>query len=210
MPFSYYRRLNTRQRRIYDASDAVGRVELPDAAKLRPAVDAVATALQAANGRGTEAAAGALSAEMLQTLNVSGVRVCVLAARPSHDWGELHGLYEPEAGKRPLITVWMRTAQRRQVVAFKTFLRTLLHELMHHLDYELLELDDSYHTQGFYKRESSLFRQLVPDPSRYDARPKSAAGRKSDTQVAAPRPRRARTQKPVERIEQAQLPFADA
>jgi hypothetical protein len=55
----------------------------------------------------------------------------------------------------------MRTAQRRQVVKFRTFLRTLLHELCHHLDYELLRLPDSFHTEGFYKRESSLLRQLL-------------------------------------------------
>ena len=57
----------------------------------------------------------------------------------------------------------MRTAQQRRVVAFRTYLRTLLHELNHHFDIELLELDDSFHTEGFYKRESSLFKQLVPE-----------------------------------------------
>ena len=55
----------------------------------------------------------------------------------------------------------MRTAQHKRVVAFRTFLRTLLHELCHHLDYELLKLEDSFHTEGFFKRESSLFKQLV-------------------------------------------------
>ena len=55
----------------------------------------------------------------------------------------------------------MRTAKRSDVVAFKTFLRTLLHELCHHLDYEYLELEDSFHTQGFFKRESSLFHQII-------------------------------------------------
>jgi len=55
----------------------------------------------------------------------------------------------------------MRTAQHRRVVAFRTFLRTLLHELCHHLDYELLKLEDSFHTEGFFKRESGLFKQLV-------------------------------------------------
>ena len=55
----------------------------------------------------------------------------------------------------------MRTAQRKKVVAFRTYLRTLLHELNHHLDVQLLELEDSFHTEGFYKRESSLFKQLV-------------------------------------------------
>ena len=57
----------------------------------------------------------------------------------------------------------MRTAKRRQVVAFRTYLRTLLHEVCHHLDYELLKLADSFHTEGFFKRESSLFKQIVPD-----------------------------------------------
>ena len=55
----------------------------------------------------------------------------------------------------------MRTAQKRKVVAFRSFLRTLLHEICHHLDYEYLKLEDSFHTEGFYKRESSLFHQLV-------------------------------------------------
>jgi hypothetical protein len=34
-----------------------------------------------------------------------------------------------------------------------------------HLDYELLRLPDSFHTEGFYRRESSLLRQLVGDGS---------------------------------------------
>jgi hypothetical protein len=48
------------------------------------------------------------------------------------------------------------------VVRFRTFLRTLLHEPCDHLDYERLALPDSFHTEGFYKRESRLLRQLVP------------------------------------------------
>jgi len=56
----------------------------------------------------------------------------------------------------------MRTAKQKRVVPFKAFLRTLLHEFCHHLDYELYKLPDSFHTEGFYKRESSLFHQLVP------------------------------------------------
>jgi len=216
LPFSYYRRLTVRQRRIYDQSDAVSRVELPNPARLFPQVDAVALALRSTDRRVTEKAAGELSAAMLHVLRVPAVRVRVLAARPSHDWGELHGLYEPQAGKRPLITVWMRTAQKKQVVAFKSFLRTLLHELVHHLDYELLELDDSYHTQGFYKRESSLFRQLVPDPSRYEVmrRPREAQPRSPlDADEPATRTRRTTktkaTKAPAARVEQTQLAFVD-
>ncbi len=55
----------------------------------------------------------------------------------------------------------MRTARQGRVVAFRTFLRTFLHEFCHHLDYHLFSLTDSFHTEGFYKRESSLFHQLM-------------------------------------------------
>ena len=94
---------------------------------------------------------------------VPPVKVEVLAARPHAKWGELHGLYTGERGKPPKIQLWMRTAKQRRVVAFRTYLRTLLHEVGHHFDYALLRLPDSYHTEGFYKRESSLFKQLVPE-----------------------------------------------
>jgi hypothetical protein len=94
--------------------------------------------------------------------HVPPVRLKVMAARPSDDYGELHGLYEPAEGRtRPLITVWMRTAQRRQVVAFRSFLRTICHEVCHHLDYELFALEETFHTEGFYKRESSLANALL-------------------------------------------------
>ncbi|HUO63836.1 MAG TPA: DinB family protein, partial [Terriglobales bacterium] len=100
-----------------------------------------------------------------RALGLPTVRVTVLAARPHAKWGELHGLYESAGrpGLPPTITLWMRTARQERVVAFRTFLRTLLHEMGHHLDYTLLKLGDSLHTQGFYQRESHLFHQLVTD-----------------------------------------------
>ena len=96
-------------------------------------------------------------------LGIPRVRVEVLAARPHRDWGELHGLYTAEPRRTPRIQLWMRTAKQRRVVAFRTYLRTLLHEVGHHVDYAYLRLEDSFHTEGFYKRESSLFHQLVTD-----------------------------------------------
>jgi hypothetical protein len=162
MPFAYYQRLSARRQRIYRQSDAVEAVELPDAAALRPLVAPLAAALAAEDRRATEAACQRLADAMLRQLALPPVRMSVLAARPSRDWGELHGYYDPtREGAPPIITLWMRTAQRKQVVAFRTFLRTLLHELGHHLDYELLKLAETFHTEGFYKRESSLFKQLV-------------------------------------------------
>ena len=98
------------------------------------------------------------------------IRVRVLAQRPADDSGELHGLYEPDdAGTPARVSVWMRTAARRDVVAFKTFLRTLVHELCHHLDYELYKLPETFHTEGFYKRESTLANALLQQESAISA-----------------------------------------
>jgi hypothetical protein len=55
----------------------------------------------------------------------------------------------------------MRTVQKKQVVAFKTFLRTLIHEVCHHLDYDLFAFEETFHTEGFYKRESTLVAALL-------------------------------------------------
>ena len=108
-----------------------------------------------------ERAAQAIADEICLALRIPRVRVRVSGTRPSNTRGELHGLYTAgEGGGAPTIKVWMLTAKRGQVVAFKTFLRTLLHEVCHHLDYALLHLNDSFHTDGFYKRESSLFYQI--------------------------------------------------
>jgi len=168
MVFSYYNKLNAAQKRVYRKSDEIHAVSLPNAALLQPLIPELAAALGREDRVQAEAVCWKLAQGITAMLNMPPLRIKVLAVRPSATWGELHGLYEPGEGRASaIITVWMRTAQRRRVVAFKSFLRTLLHELCHHLDYELYELPDSYHTEGFYKRESSLFHQLVPsEPER--------------------------------------------
>ncbi len=164
MVFAYYNRLTRAQKRIYDRSDGVITVHLPQAASLSPLIGEIAEALKREDRGKTEAASQQLVTALTDRLRVAPVHVEVLAKRPSRSWGELYGLYSPADGRTPVrVTVWMRTAHRRQVVAFRTFLRTLLHELCHHLDYELFDLKESFHTQGFYQRESNLFHQLVRD-----------------------------------------------
>jgi len=166
MPFAYYERLSPALKRVYRASDAVGEIALPRPEALRPLAAAVERALAAGERAAVERAVQRLANGICDQLGVRRAAVTVLERRPHARWGELHGLYEPARPPRhPRITVWMRTARRQRVVAFRTFLRTLLHELLHHLDYTLLRLPDSLHTEGFYRRESSLVRQLL-GPSR--------------------------------------------
>jgi hypothetical protein len=161
--YAYYSRLRASDKAIYRRSDSIEALELTSSQELRPIVRRLEEALAAEDRNEVELTARELTNELVEQLAVSPVTVKVLTARPSDDWGELHGLYEePEGRRRARITVWMRTARHKKVVAFRTFLRTVLHEICHHLDYELLELADSFHTEGFFKRESSLFHQLVP------------------------------------------------
>jgi len=177
VPFAYYQRLTRAQQLIYRQSDEVTFIRLSGGKDLYPLVDELADALAREDRIATQAAADRLLVAMTERLGVPPLRGEVLAVRPSRHWGELHGLYTPgEQARLSRATVWMRTAQRRQVVRFRTFLRTLLHELCHHLDYELLRLPDSFHTEGFYKRESSLLRQLLGEDSQSEGSPNVLRG----------------------------------
>ncbi len=169
MPFAYYARLSRSQQVTYRKSDGLTQLRLRHPGELQPLVAALEAALGSESRERTQAASERLTRGLTDAFGVQAVRVEVLAARPHARWGELHGLYEAPRVGRPKVTLWMRTARQRRVVAFRTFLRTLLHEVGHHLDYTLLNLAESFHTQGFYKRESSLFHQLVPE--RGDAMP---------------------------------------
>jgi hypothetical protein len=157
MPFAYYDRLSPRRQAIYRRSDAIVVLPLPHGVEVTRPVRTIEDGL----ARGHRATVQGGSQELIDGLangfDVPAVRVRVLAVRPSDIEGELHGLYEPnEERPPPLISVWMKTAQRKQVVAFRSFVRTLVHEMLHHLDYEHFELEETFHTEGFYKRESSL------------------------------------------------------
>lgn len=176
MRFDYYRSLGASERRTYDASDKITRVALPRLAHHQRLARELETALGSEDRRKVNDACSALCSSILRALGSPGVDVHVLAVRPKNAEGELHGLYTREADGSSQIEVWMRTSELKKVVRFRTFLRTLLHELCHHLDFTLFRLTDTYHTEGFFKRESSLVRQLLP-PTQKPTTPKPAAPR---------------------------------
>ena len=164
--FAYYENLSADSKRTYRKSDAIVRIEVPDIAGLVPLARAIEPALSSAARDAVEAACQALVDGLNRRLNTPPVKVVVLERRPSNSEGELQGLYEPDevTGGVARISVWMRTARKEQVVKFRTFLRTLVHEVAHHLDYEHYMLAETFHTQGFYTRESGLMRELLDEP----------------------------------------------
>ena len=161
MPFAYYARLSPARQRIYRQSDAISSLELPVGLGTGTRVTAIRTHLERDERAAVQRACQYLIDALIAGYRVPPIRMRVLAKRPVDSGGELHGLYEPGDGPATArITVWMRTAQRKDVVAFRTFLRTVVHELCHHLDYEMFALPETFHTEGFYKRESSLANAL--------------------------------------------------
>lgn len=164
MVFAYYARLSASQQRIYRQSDRHVTLPLPPGAAPAAAVLGLRAALEADDRAAVQRHCQALTAELTTGFVVPVVRIKVLAQRPSDDYGELHGLYDPREDSPPAeITLWMRTAARDRVVAFRSFVRTLVHELCHHLDYEHFKLAETFHTEGFYKREASLANALFAD-----------------------------------------------
>lgn len=165
MPFPFYDKLNPARQRIYRASDAIPRIDIANIRMMAPQVQQIERALSTANRAATEQACQALVNALNTQVKTPAVRVRVLERRPSDDYGELHGLYEPDnGGKVATVTIWMRTAQKDQVVKFRTFLRTLIHEMCHHFDYEHFRLAETFHTDGFYQRESVLLKELLGEP----------------------------------------------
>jgi hypothetical protein len=158
------RKFSRADERAYARSNAASAIRVPPNPVLQARARAVVDALATEDRRAVEAASQRLMDGFCVLLRVPPLQVEVCGKRPTNHYGELHGLYTPANGRatRDRVQVWMRTARRLQVVAFKTFLRTLLHELCHHLDYEHLKLARSFHTEGFYKRESSLVYAVLP------------------------------------------------
>ncbi len=162
MPFAYYSRLSASDKRIYRASDQVLTIALPNAKLFAPLIIAIEKSLEVGERKLVQEVLQRLSNALCAQLKVAPFKARVMATRPSSSQEELHGLYTREEGKPAVIQVWMKTSALKKVVKFRTFLRTFLHEVCHHLDYEFLKLEDSFHTEGFYARESNLMRTLAP------------------------------------------------
>ena len=205
---SFYRRLTPSQKREYDRSDRVTAIPLPPGPGLGRATNRVVEAL----ARGEPPAVRAAAQDLLERICASVVRrglpptpaprLRILRTRPRRADGETHGLYTRDESGRAEIRVWMFTAAHRDVVKPRTFLRTLLHELVHHFDMALLDLPSSFHTIGFHARESSLLRALersgaVVPGSRARLRGEGPARGAASAQKPKRKPKPGRMPKPV-------------
>jgi hypothetical protein len=155
------------QRAEYDRSDKLISVILPDDSRLREFALGIESAMSLEAKTPLQAACNHLLLEAAGHFDVAPPVVRVLGSRPLRVYetgaSELFGDYQINTA---LIRVWMRTAVRKRVTSFGTFLSTLCHEFCHHLDLWRLGLPSSYHTRGFYRRTAVLYHHCRGTPLR--------------------------------------------
>lgn len=145
-------------------SDRIKTLELPENARLVKVAKQIESAMQTGRTMEVRAACIEFLAQASSHYRVPQCGIRVLAARPlqGREWMvELFGDYDPNS---MLIRLWMRTAIRKEVTSFGTFLSTLCHEFCHHLDYHKFKFSDTWHTRGFYERAAVLYHHARGTP----------------------------------------------
>jgi hypothetical protein len=150
----------------YAESDRSGRLPVPGDERLRLLANALEKEMEHGYCGPVREICDRLLTETASFYGVRAPTVRVLSARPLRvregGWAtELFGDYHPE---KKVIRVWMRTAVRKQVTSYGTFLSTLCHEFCHHLDFESFRYGDSPHTRGFYERTAALYHYMRGTP----------------------------------------------
>jgi hypothetical protein len=139
-------------------SDRLHAVPLPTDGRLPAIAASIESAMAAGTPHDVRRACDQFLAAASDFYRVPRCEVRVLAARPlrvrEYSTTELFGDYHPDT---LLIRVWMKTAIRKDITSFGTFLSTLCHEFCHHLDFQRLGFRNSWHTRGFYERTAALY-----------------------------------------------------
>jgi len=146
-------------------SDRIRTLDLPQDGRLPSITESLELAIKAGVNKDVRRTCAEFLDAASEFYKVPACGVRVLAARPlrvRESWStELFGDYTPET---MLIRVWMRTAVRKEITSFDTFLSTLCHEFCHHLDYQKFGFHDSWHTRGFYERTAVLYHHARGTP----------------------------------------------
>lgn len=89
---------------------------------------------------------------------IDSIKVYVTSKkRPQIDNRQRYGYYRVNTHE---IVIYNTTAKTLKPIAIKTFYETLLHEFIHHYDFQVLKLRESLHTSGFYQRIKDLENKL--------------------------------------------------
>jgi len=154
-----------KHRSLFLDSDRLANLPLPADAKLPAIAAAIEAAMKAGRPMDVVRGCDEFLKAAAEFYRVPKCSVRVLAARPlrvrERSITELFGDYHPDT---MLIRVWMKTAVRKEITSFGTFLSTLCHEFSHHLDFHRFAFGNSWHTRGFYQRTAVLYHHAKGTP----------------------------------------------
>ena len=137
--------------------------------------------IECTSAREREALGQKLLDNICRSLKIPRARLRVFEERQPHKLRggklayKLYGVYYCDSA---MIEIANLTSIRKQVVAGKTFLDTLIHELMHHIDRKFLRIPSTPHSPGFYARIEDLKAKLMHMRGGDRASPQEAAWRR--------------------------------
>ena len=140
------------------------------------------------SAREREALGQNLLDEICRSLKIPRARLRVFEERQPHKLRggklayKLYGVYRCDSA---VIEIANLTSIRKQIVAGKTFLDTLIHELMHHIDRKFLRIPSTPHSPGFYARIEDLKTKLMRGRGGERASPQEAAWQKPENLTRA-------------------------
>ena len=154
-----------RSRSAFLESDRLNALDLPESGVLSAFGRTINCAMRTGKTADVRQACTDFLATISECYEVPDCGIRILSARPlrvRENWtSELFGDYDPST---KIIRVWMRTAVRKDITSFGTFLSTLCHEFCHHLDFQCFKFADSWHTRGFYERSAALYHHARGTP----------------------------------------------
>lgn len=147
-------------------SERLTSIELPSASEFRKLALAIDHHMTDGTREQVRRACADFLAAAAAFYDIRTPEVRALAARPLRvrEGGgqtELFGDYSLNDAR---IRIWTRTAVRKQVTSFGTFLSTLCHEFCHHLDCQKFGFGLTPHTRGFYERAALLYHHARGTP----------------------------------------------
>jgi hypothetical protein len=146
-------------------SDTYALIPLPADTRLMTIASGIERAMREGGAGDVQISCAQFLRAAAEFYKVPECTVRVLAARPlrvrEYSTIELFGDYHPDTR---VIRVWQRTAIRKEVTSFGTFLSTLCHEFCHHMDFHRFKFRDSWHTRGFYERTAVLYHHAKGTP----------------------------------------------
>jgi hypothetical protein len=149
----------------FNESDRIATLPLPPHAAWLVPAQSIEAGMKTGNAQKVRGGCEQFLELLSRFYQVSPCGIRVLASRPlriRENWSsELFGDYHPSA---MAIRVWMRTAVKKDITSFGTFLSTLCHEYCHHLDFQHFKFADSWHTRGFYERAAALYHHARGTP----------------------------------------------